>query len=347
MRCLIVVLLSLALACTKKEPPEASEPTAAAVAESEAPSETTTQTEPAEAASPFDQAELPGELRGPAPPLGEPPTIKVLEPGGNPSHQLRWDVKPGFEQTLELQVRFRIEAISGGGVVVSFAAPWRSTTYKIKLKAEEVEPGGALRVALAIDELSSRYGEGTNATQDARLKKAVTDLRGLRGSYTVNPRGWIENIELGVPADAIREAHDMVDNVKWALYQMTPSFPEERVDEGAKWTAQRGVMQRGIAVNQLATTTILEIEGARVNVRTDLRQAAHAQPFNLPGHPVPFELGELVAEGTSEAWWDLTKLAPRTASVTSTVTKHYSATQGGEKVSMIETTIRTATMSTE
>ena len=345
MRCLIVVLLSLALACTKKEPPEASEPTAAAVAESEAPSETTTQTEPAEAASPFDQAKLPVELRGPAPPLGEPPTIKVLEPGGNPSHQLRWDVKPGFEQTLELKVRFRIEAISGGGVVVSFAAPWRSTTYKIKLKAEAVEPGGALRVALAIDELSSRYGEGTNATQDARLKKAVTDLRGLRGSYTVNPRGWIENIELGVPADAIREAHDMVDNVKWALYQMTPSFPEERVDEGAKWTAQRGVMQRGVTVNQLSTMEIIQLQGAEVNVKTDLRQAAHAQTFEMPGHPAPIELGELVAEGTSDVWWDLTRLAPRTASMSSTAHQHYRVPQGpDEKVGMIETTMRTATI---
>jgi hypothetical protein len=335
MRCLIIVLMSLALACSTKETPAATEATSAEV----------TQTEAAEAASPFNQAKLPMELRGPAPPLGEPPSVKVLEPDGNPSHQLRGFVKPVFEQTLALTVRFRIYANSGGGVVVSFAAPWRSTTYKIKLKAEAVEPSGALRVALAIDELSSEYGEGTNATQDERLQKAVTDLRGLRGSYTIDARGWIENVELDVPADAIREAHDMVDNVKWALYQMTPSFPEERVDEGAKWTAQRGVMQRGVTVNQLSTIEIIQLQGAEVNVKTDLRQAAHAQTFEMPGHPAPIELGELVAEGTGDAWWDLTRLAPRTARVSSTVHQHYRVPQGpDEKVSMIETTMRSATI---
>ncbi len=334
MRCLIIVLASLALACSKKETPADTEATAAEA----------TQTEAAEADSPFDQAKLPMELRGPAPPLGEPPSVKVLEPGGNPSHRLRWDVKPGFEQTLSLKVRFRIEALLGGGMTVTIAAPWRSTTYKIRLKAEEVEQGGALRVALSIDELSSQYGEGTNATHDERLKKAVTDVRGLRGSYTIDSRGWIDNLELDVPPDAIREAHDMIDNLRWALYQMTPSFPEERVDEGTKWTAQRGVMQRGIVVNQLSTMEIIKLQGAQVNVRTDLQQAAHAQTFQMPGHPVPLELGELVAEGKSEARWDLTKLAPRTASVTSTVHKHYRAPQRDEKVSVIETTIRTATM---
>ena len=84
MRYLIILLVSLALACSKKEPPAATEATAAEATPTEAEADTPTQTETAEAASPFDQAKLPIELRGPAPPLGEPPSIKVLEPGSNP-----------------------------------------------------------------------------------------------------------------------------------------------------------------------------------------------------------------------------------------------------------------------
>ena len=323
MRWIVIVSLLLALACSKgkNETPTAPEPTSAAPVETEAATEAAPQPETAAADTPLQQAELPPELQGPTPSPSKPPSLKVLEPGGEPTRQLRWSVKPGFEQTLSMKVRFQIEALIGG--LVTAKAAWRSAVYKIRLKAEEVESDGALRVAFTIDELNAEYEEGANAAQVDRLEEAVAQVRGSRGRYTIDSRGWVKKVELEPPPDALQEAEGMVDDLKWALHQMTPSFPEEPIGEGAKWTVHRGVMQEGALVNQLSTMNIIKLQGTRVSVRTKLQQSAQAQTFKQRSWPQSTELLELVAEGDGEVRWDLTKLAPRTASVSSTMAKVY------------------------
>lgn len=349
MRLSIIILIALILGCTNKdsapaeqvpetEAPAATEAEPAPAAKTEAPAETATPTEGAGVLSLSDQAELPAELQRPTPKLGEPPSLKVLEPGGNPSQQLRWDVKPGFEQTLSMKVRSRAEALVGARLPIK--APRRSAIYTIKLKAEKVEPGGALRVAFTIDELEAEHEKGIRPEQHKRLAMAVAQLRGLTGAYTMDPRGWVKNVELDAPPDALREAHDMVDELKWAFHQMIPFLPEERVGEGTTWTEHRGVMQAGVAVNQLSTMQISKLRGTRVDIKTQWQQAAQAQTFQVPGHPVPLELVQLAADGKGELWWDLRELTPRTASAVSTVQRVYRYDNDGERISMIDTTTR-------
>ncbi|MBW2161458.1 MAG: hypothetical protein JRH14_16080 [Deltaproteobacteria bacterium] len=341
MRLPIIILIALSFACSKKEdsvPTEQVSETEVSAAKPDAPAENATPTEAAWAGSQFDQAGLPAELQGPAPSQGERPSLRVVEPGSNPSHRLRWEVKPGFEQMLSMNLRSRAKVLIGG--VLAAKAPWHSATYAIKLKAEKVEPGGALRVAVTIDELEAQYEEGKSPALNERLAKAVAQLRGLTGAYTMDPRGWVKSVELGAPPDALREAHDMVDNLKWAFHQMIPSLPQERVGVGTQWTVHRGAMQGGIAANELSTMQISKLQGTRVDIKTQSQQAAQPQTFQLPGYPVPMELVKFAAEGKGEVWWDLRELTPRTARVIFTVHGVFIYDKDGERLSMFNTTTR-------
>ncbi len=126
MRWSIFILLSLSLACTKKEAAAPVEPEQAAETETAPPSDgpraegwQSPRTRPQRCPGPNDSPELPEALRTPAPPLDAAPVLEVLEQGKEPRQALRWPLKPGFEQKVSLDVGFALDAL----VVV--LAGWR------------------------------------------------------------------------------------------------------------------------------------------------------------------------------------------------------------------------------
>lgn len=312
--------MCLGLGCSKKEAPPPAEPAPAAETE-------TTGAGGSETAATL---ELPPELQAATPPLGDPPSLKLLEPGDKPRRELRWDVDPGLEQTLSIKLEFGIEAVIE---LLKVQSPDRSTIYKIKLRVKEVLPGGTIRVAFTIDEVNAQYTTRAEPRQAKRLKAAVGTIQGLSGSYSLDPRGSVENVQIELPSGALTEAQDMVDNLKWSLSQMTPSLPKEQVGAGAKWTAHRGVQQSGVHVNQLSTMKIAKLEGTRLDIKTELQQSATPQTVRYPSTSEPLELVTYSAEGSGEVAWDLTELRPRTASMKSAVYKQsvYKKVYQGER----------------
>lgn len=323
MRWSILLLMSLSLACSKKEPAAPTEPEQAA--ETEAPSDSEgfspelgAPTEPsADVPRPKGAEELPPPLRTPAPPLSKPPVIEVLDQGEEPRRALGWKIKPGFEQKLSADIGFSIEAIV---VVLRTREGAYTLTYDLNVRAEKVGADGSVRVAYEVDDANvnlKRVGE----QRLERMKLAVTTARQIRGGYTLGPRGRITDFEMKIPDGMTRTGHDMADNLRWALFQMTPIFPEQAVGEGAKWTVHQGVLQRGIRVNQLTTFKVVKLEGERVELTMEQLQSAAKQAFRDPGLPVTKQLTLLSATANGPLKWDLTELAPRAADLGSGVLK--------------------------
>ena len=155
----------------------------------------------------------------------------------------------------------------------------------------------------------------------SRIEQALSSARKITGSYTLGPRGHMTALKMNIPKDATRTGQDMADNLRWALVQMTPAFPEEPVGQGAKWTVHEGVQQGGIHVNQLSTMEVVKIEGSRVELAVQAQQSAAPQPFSNPGIAIINQLKLLGAEANGSLDWDLTQLAPRAADLSSNVLK--------------------------
>ena len=319
MRWSIIILMSLSLACSKKEAPAAPEPEQAAETETPPSAEGSEETaDPAE-----ETPELPEELKGETPAIGAPPVVKVLEQGKEPRQALRWNVKPGFEQKVSADVGFAIDAVVA---VLRFGLPKYVMSYDLTMQAKKVESDGTVRVAFTVDKASTNW-KAVGKEQRAPLKTALRATRKVTGNYTLGPRGRMTDIETSIPPGAKRMSHEMVDNLRWALIQMTPAFPEEPLGQGAKWTVHQGIEQGGIHINQLTTMEIVKVEGSRVELATNVQQSAAPQPFKNPGTGATLSLSivngvaRLNGVASGSLTWDLTELAPRAVNIEADVIK--------------------------
>jgi hypothetical protein len=341
MRWSILVLMFLSLACSKKEAAPAN-PEQAAETEADPPSDGTEPKAgevavPATATlRPLDSPELPRQLRSPAPALDAQPVVELLEQGQEPRQALRWAVKPGFEQKASLAVGFTIDALIA---VLRVGEPIYLVTYDLTLRASKVEDDGSVRVTFKVD-AATINPETIGDERLSRIEQALTSAGKLTGSYTLGPRGRMTDLKMNIPKDATRTAHDMADNLRWGLVQMTPVFPEEPVGQGAKWTVHTGVQQGGIHVNQLRTIEIVKIEGSRVELAVQAQQSAAPQSFSNPGIAIVNQLKLLGAEADGSLDWDLTQLAPRAADLSANVLKSMDQTTTDPENPSIEVIVK-------
>ncbi|MGB5545607.1 MAG: hypothetical protein WBM74_03470 [Polyangiales bacterium] len=343
MRWSIVILMMLSLACSKKEAAPANpEQTAEAGAD---PSPDGAEPKAGEVAvpatatlRPLDSPELPLQLRTPAPSLDAPPVLEVLEQGQEPRQPLRFRIKPGFEQKVSLALGFTIDALVA---VLRVGEAIYVVTYDLTLRAGKAEDDGSVRVTFKVDGATidpKRIGD----KRLSRIEQALTSARKLTGSYTLGPRGRMTKLKMNIPKDATRTAHDMADNLRWALVQMTPAFPEEPVGQGAKWTVHEGVQEGGIHVNQLSTLEVVKVEGSRVELAVQAQQSAAPQSFSNPGIAIVNQLKLLGAEADGSLHWDLTQLAPRAADLSANVLKSADQPTNDPKNPSIEVIVKTS-----
>lgn len=341
MRWSIIILMLLSLACSKKEAAPANpEQTAETGAD---PSPDGTEPKAGEVAvpatamlRPLDSPELPPQLRTPAPALDAPPVLELLEQGQEPRQALRWTVKPGFEQKVSFAVGFTIDALIA---VMRVGEAIYLVTYDLTLRAGKVDGDGGVRVTFKVD--SATINPKTIGDKRlGRIEQALTSARKLTGSYTLGPRGRMTNLKMNIPKDATRTAHDMADNLRWGLVQMTPAFPEEPVGQGAKWTVHEGVQQGGIHVNQLSTLEVVKVEGSRVELSVEAQQSAAPQSFSNPGIAIVNQLKLFGAEADGSLDWDLTQLAPRGADLSANVLKSMDQPTNDPKNPSIEVIVK-------
>jgi hypothetical protein len=131
----------------------------------------------------------------------------------------------------------------------------------------------------------------------------------------LSPQGAISDFELTKVSDGTPAVPSLVDLLRWSLGQMTPALPAEPVGVGAKWSAHESILQGGILVNQLRTFELVKVAGNRVELSVDLRQSASPQPYTNPMTGAKFELQGLNGIGSGSVGWDLSQLAPLTASI--------------------------------
>jgi len=297
MRWSIIILMSLSLACSKKEAPTPAEPEQAAQTETPPSDEGAEPTaDPAE--------ELPEELKGDTPPVGAPPVVKVLDPGKEPRQPLRWTIKPGFEQRLSVDVGYAVDAVIA---ILRFGSPTYVVSYDLTMRATKVEDDGTVRVAFKVEEATTdTVGAPERVKQ---LENALTAMRAVTGSYVLAPRGHVTTIQIKTPN---RESigPEMIDNFRWTLAQLTPVFPEQPVGQGAKWTVHAGIEQGGAQVNQLTTTEIVKLDGSSVELALAVQQTAAPQSFRNPATRQTGKLTTLQGSATGSHRWDLNEISP-------------------------------------
>lgn len=321
MRWSIIILIALSLGCSKKQESAPTETEQAAETEApagdKAPEAVDIMADPATSID-FkveDLPPLPPELQAQAPLLEAPPLVKVLEPGSEPRQNLGWSVESGFEQTLTMEVGLAVDAVV---VLIRSTMPRAVMSYELAMQAKKVRKDGTVQVAFKLDGAHpvQRYGETQKQTE--AQKRAMQQRTNVVGSYTLSQQGAIGDFEVTKASDGMPANPGLVDSLRWAFGQMTPALPAEPVGVGAKWTAHQSILQGGILVNQLSTIELVKRDGKRVELAVEVRQSAGPQPYTNPITGAKFELLGLNGIASGSVGWDLSQLAPLTASIEST-----------------------------
>jgi hypothetical protein len=329
MRWLFTTLILLTLACSKKEAPPQAEPAGQAQAEQSEPAaaEITTPEATGEqgaggtAAASGQTAEsppLPEELQGETPALGAAPEIKIYEAGSDPRQTLRYDVRKGLTQKISADVDATVDAVVAMATV---KAPQYTVSYDLSLHVDKVDSDGTAHVAFAVDR-ASVSGPALTPEADKRLKEALHAVRKVKGSYRMSPRGWVTELEVPVPSGATPTSHEMIDNLRWSIFEWIPIFPDDPVGKGAEWTVHESLEQHGVRINQLRGYKVLRIDGNRVELGMNLRQSAAAQRFKSPGTPQELDLHALEGQATGSFSWKLGELGPTGAKLVAQVVRN-------------------------
>jgi hypothetical protein len=175
-------------------------------------------------------------------------------------------------------------------------------------------------------------------------KEALAALRGLTGSYQIDSLGMVRDVVMKLPSDASAELSGMAEDLKWALRQLAAPFPKEPIGMGATWTASRGVEQDGVHATELSTLAIAKLENRLITITTKVRQNADPQKLQSPGSTVDVVITQFSGDGAGEITWNPIERVPRSANVTSTVTKQTTFESEGKPMNGILVARRTLTI---
>jgi hypothetical protein len=269
-----VFLLVLVLgSCSKKEP----EPAAA-----------TETTEAAEA------AETPAQAEGSSDTFGDP-GLKLLTPGQAPRVKLRRSFKQGFKQQVDVKT-----GMKGTVDAPPSTPPAPSIHYMLTVETKEVASDGSKATVDVLFDKQGPANENPNPLEISQHAEMDAMFRGAQARYTVSSLGRADPIEFNVSDDIKR--HLM--HLEPALVLLGLPFPEDEIGKGAQWTFVEALGKGPDQVQRRTTYEITKIDRSRVDVGLKIEQTA---PQRADGRAISG------LTGTGEVTWDLTKLAPVTA----------------------------------
>ena len=295
MKYAIYLLALLTLACSKKE--AASEtPMGAATSVSRQP----------EAEGAGQSAD--GQSEQAAAPREAPPTINLIEAGAPPLRQLRWELKKGATEILEMESAYTFQAETKGypGVPedqrqVRKVLP--AIVQTIELGIDDMSAAGLAQVAFEVT--NDQVLDASDAT-DALY---VTGAKGTKGGFRVSSKGVISDFALTVPPEAPEGADlEYVENL---LRLIVFPLPDEPIGVGAKWTVTRVVERRGMPTNEQVALELVELAGSEMGLKFKLESHGSKQETVGKAQHEALRTQDLRWDASGRTKISLTNLVPR------------------------------------
>lgn len=306
----------LVLACSKNESaPEAGateKATAAPSAKSEAP--------PARSPSAADE---------PSPSIADAtaanvagPQVKLVSPGDPPQRPLRWKLAAGQKQKSIVTIKRDVQTQIDGqqAPIVSVPALVMDMVFEVK----EVAPTGDATVELSIAGARAE----TEGEPDPRVLAAIQGVAaaavGVRGTYKTDSRGFIENMKFEFPPNAPPMLQQTVVGLERTIRRMTPPLPEEPIGANGSWEVKERLTEMRASVEETSTVRITSLGSDSAEVGLKIEQVAPKQTLTPPGAPPgrEVELLGLRSDAKGKAKWDLDRVAPVAAELSTKINMH-------------------------
>jgi hypothetical protein len=264
---------------------------------------------------------------------GAKTTVKLLDPGAEPRTALRYKFQANRTEKLVMETSMAMAMEIGDQKQPETQVPITQMTMTIDSK--EVSPEGNLHYEFELEQVEVLPKPGANPAMINAMKQKTSSMQGMSGSATVTSRGFTKDTEIKLPPGIDPQMKQSIDNMKQSMNQMSAPLPEEPVGRGARWQVTMPVETPAVKLTQVATYTLLEIQGDRVKFDFTIKQSALPQEIHTPGAApgVKVLLESLKSSGKGTVELQMTNLVP-TSNMNMTTTNVVSANNQKLKTTM-------------
>lgn len=245
------------------------------------------------------------------------PTVALVSAGSGSKQVLRYTPKVGDKRVMSMVMSMDTAMVVGGNPAPKQKMPGMVTTMTATV--ETVAASGDITYAFEYTSTGLEGDDGVNPQVVAAVKKALQGLVGLKGRAVVSSRGFNKQVDLAIPKGVDPMLKQTLETMKKSMKQMSAPLPAEAVGQGAKWTVTARITEGFVTMTQIAHTTLVKIDGRRIELGMRIEQKAPRQKIKHPQMPpsAKVELMSLVGSGTGTLGQSLDHVMPEKSGMNS------------------------------
>lgn len=259
-----------------------------------------------------------------------PPKVELLAPGAEPREALRFTIKRGAKQSLEMIMTMGMNMEVGGAKNAVKMPPMRNV---MDITANTVD-GETIGMAFVLTHADVIESPGIDPNVSAAMKSALSGIVGLKGTGTVTNRGINLGMKLEIPASAPPQVKQTMAGAKDAMSKMSAPLPEAPVGLGGRWKVTQTLTQNGMTFVQTSTYAITAMKGKLIDLDVTVALKAEPQDMQLPGVPTKVHLSQFSGSGRGTTQISLDQLVPVKAIVRVSTKMRSEIEAGGQTQAM-------------
>jgi outer membrane murein-binding lipoprotein Lpp len=236
------------------------------------------------------------------------PEIKLIAPGAEPRHVLRYKLAKGGKEKLAMTMDMTMQTKVPGMEVPEVKVP--TLTMVMDMEITDALPNEEFSYEFVMSDAKLVEVPGANAQMAKVTQEALDQAKGLRGQAIVNSRGFNRDAKVEFPETMMPQMQEMLAGTIKTVEQMSSPLPDEPVGKGAKWEIRQQIEQNGMKIDQVTLFELMELSGDNATLKAEVTQNAGQQTLQVPGGMGSATLMWLKSKGSGEVKLSLNRMVP-------------------------------------
>lgn len=236
---------------------------------------------------------------------GQKPGLTLLEAGAEPREALRYKIKEGTKDRVEMRLAIKSDLLEQIGMALP------AFVGKVDAECTRVAESGTMSLSMTF--VTFTIEDADSSPMGAMMGPAMAEMEGTKSALEITPRGEVKAMQ--VPGmGALGRLGGTGGTGLVNPNQTVVTLPEEPVGVGAKWrVVMKDLDAQGMKTNTTIVYTLKAREGSTITIQAKLQMSAPEQEIENPqaaGMGVTTTLTSMQATGTIDMTADLTRCSP-------------------------------------
>ncbi len=227
--------------------------------------------------------------------------VRLLEPGAEPRHVVRFTPQVGDKRTAELIMKMNQQISMGGNKLPSQAMPPQKMTMEVHVT--DVAANGDIAFDFKYTDMKVIDDPDNPSPIASMIDNLLKPMIGSTGSGIVTSRGFARKAEFNIPEGLSPQIKQMLEGMKDSMSRLSSPVPAEPIGKGAKWEVVQYITANGMKLKQTTTHEIKQIDNDGFEMFVMIDQAAEPQDIKNPMLPAgtKLTLNSLTSKGTGKS----------------------------------------------